>query len=592
LLNKTKPEHLYDDELEYQSAINPDQLEIATVSLAQKQLYNTWVTSLAAPLITFFVFLNVTPLPVLITWTSIVIFMVSLRFLHTCRCPVESNDIDKIRKWKFQLIILQWISAGIWGSMPYVILNDAGIIYLSYITGLLYISSAVILPSFSLVLPAYYGNCILTLTPLSIYLFSLNEQFYSIVAIASLFLMIIFIKYARTMNKSTQETLKLRFENIDLVEQLKAEKEKAEKANTDKSRFLAAASHDLRQPLHSLGLFLGAMDSYTENKKLKDLLDKSNRSLSSLQQLFNSLLDVSKLDAQAVTISRTHFKLNSLIEKMLPDFQRQAEEKGIKLNILCGDQVIYSDFLLLSRCIRNLISNALKYTFEGNVTVDCQLKNDHYYIKINDTGQGIPESEIDNIFNEFHQLDNPERDRQKGLGLGLAIVKRLCNLIDHEYGIESTENIGSSFYIKVPKGDLFKITDEKQESFSEPVQQTSSILVIDDEKDILDAIKLTLEKWNHNVEIASTIDEAISVIKNGFKPDIIMTDYRLQRDKTGLDAVREIKQHITDNTAYIIITGDTSPERIKEASNSGYPIIHKPVTPIVLRNAINQLLSR
>jgi two-component system, sensor histidine kinase len=571
--------------------INPELIDIELIKLVKKQAINTWLSSFIGLLATGFIFWGIAPTNILLSWCAAHTIIVFIRIWHTYRCPDENSDINTINKWKREFILLQALGGLVWGSMPILLITTSNIIYLAYVSTIMFATAMVTLSSFSLILPAYYFYVFFCFVPLTIYNLSAGMRFNTVLGIATPFLIIVFVRYAKNVNKTIKQSFKLRFENLDLIERLKKEKDKAEKASHDKSQFLAAASHDLRQPLHSLGLFLGGLEEYISNTDGKLLLDKSNRSLRSLKELFDSLLDISKLDAGAIEINREHFYLSSLFEKMETEYQRTAENKNLELIIKFGNQTLYSDPVLLTRCLRNFINNAIKHTSNGKIIVTCENKDDIYRIEVIDTGLGILENEFENIFNEFHQLSNPERDRQKGLGLGLAIVKRLSNLLEHDVGVESTIGSGACFYICVPKGNADEIITRENTFRPEMKHKPASILVIDDESDVLDAISTLLNQWHHKVKTADSIEKAIEVINHGFKPDLILTDYRLRNHDTGMDAIERINDECSGNISSIIITGDTSPERIKEAMKSKHPLIHKPVSPIVLRNAINQALT-
>jgi signal transduction histidine kinase len=237
--------------------------------------------------------------------------------------------------------------------------------------------------------------------------------------------------FYQNIHKTLLEALRLKYENVDLVKMLTLQKERAEQANLAKSRFLAAASHDLRQPLHAQGLFLTELDYYVDHPRGRMILGGLESSVHAMARLFNALLDISKLDAGIVEPDVSSFRIDLLLQEIQQEFMPQAEELGINLQIVPSRAVVRSDQALLGSILRNFVSNALRYTHRGRVLLGCRRRGGDIEIQVWDTGIGIPSSQLKEIFQEFHQIGNPERDREKGLGLGLAIAKRTSQLLAH-----------------------------------------------------------------------------------------------------------------------------------------------------------------
>jgi signal transduction histidine kinase/ActR/RegA family two-component response regulator len=378
------------------------------------------------------------------------------------------------------------------------------------------------------------------------------------------------------------DAINLKFENLDLIEQLKEQKEIAEQANVAKSKFLAAASHDLRQPLHALGLFASALDERIRFPDVRVLVNNINQSVSALEGLFNALLDISRLDAGIIQPKLVHFKVRDLIERLQPEYAAQARQKGLQLHTEGEDVAVYSDPTLVETMLRNLIGNALRFTQSGSVAVSWHSDGTQVRIDVRDTGIGISETESEHIFQEFLQLHNPERDRSKGLGLGLAIVKRLSALLHSTITVQSTPGKGSLFKLTLPLGDTARISTERtaemQQLESDPAMH---VLVIDDELAIRDAMTTLLQNWGHQVTAVSSLDEAQQALQQA--PDAIIADYRLREARTGIEAIRTLHQTWGSDIPTLIITGDTAPERLREAQDSGYSFMHKPVNAAKLR---------
>ena len=255
--------------------------------------------------------------------------------------------------------------------------------------------------------------------------------------------------------------------------------------------------------------------------------------------------------------------------------------------------MIESDEKLIERVLRNIISNAIRYTKKGKVLVGCRRKKDHALICVYDTGSGFSSDKYEIIFTEFQQLENPERDRSKGLGLGLAIVKRLTRLLNTSIHVSSIPGKGSIFSFELPlyRGEIIDSHPQNILTLTNNIMD-KYIIVVDDEEDIRDGLSSLLSSWGCKVEAISSISEAKAVFdKNKQTPDLILADYRLRDEITGVDVIHEI-QHLfsTPDLPAVIITGDTAPERIKEAKASGFELLHKPVTGGKLRALLNSLL--
>lgn len=354
-------------------------------------------------------------------------------------------------------------------------------------------------------------------------------------------------------------------------------------ANREKSRFLAAASHDLRQPLHALGLFVAALDEPVSQENRGAVVKNINRSLHALEQLFNSLLDISKLDAGVVKPEIRDAALTPLLDRLSSEYEPQARAKGLVWFYRAAHAIARTDSVLLETVLRNLIGNAIRYTKQGEVRLTCVITEGCVQIEVADTGIGIPPEQQQEVFREFVQLHNPERDRTKGLGLGLAIVDRLTKLLDHPLQMESAPGHGSTFVLELPCGDE-RLADAAAQDDGDalfPEESPLRVLIIEDEVDAREALATLLKNWGHEVMAVASPDEATSI--NGPEPDAIITDYRLREEATGSEAIRRIRRMWSHDIPALIVTGDTAPERLRQAQQGGFALLHKPVSPGKLR---------
>jgi signal transduction histidine kinase len=375
----------------------------------------------------------------------------------------------------------------------------------------------------------------------------------------------------------------------------KARKE-AEQANTAKTRFLAAASHDLRQPIHALGLFFAELSDRVHSPETAMLIGQIEDSIAAINSMLNALLDVSKLDAGVVKPAIEPFGLTELFARLKAEFQPIALENLNELRIRPALAIVNTDPAMLERMLRNLIGNALHYTESGRILVAARPRGQNIEIQIFDNGRGIPEDQLDEIFIEFHQLQNPARDRRQGLGLGLAIVKRLAMLLHHEIKVVSRLGRGSCFSITLP---LARVT-----AASEPGQLKRAnrpnysfagrqVLVLDDDNAVLESMKGLLIRWGCQVTTASSPAEAVDKLAAAMQRlDLLIIDYRLPENVSGIDVARNMQTSLDYPFAVLIITGDTGPERLREADASGYPLLHKPVQPAKLRSTLQYLMSK
>ncbi|MDH5378819.1 MAG: hybrid sensor histidine kinase/response regulator, partial [Gammaproteobacteria bacterium] len=437
------------------------------------------------------------------------------------------------------------------------------------------------------ILPAFHVYAVITSTPLIYKFLSHSELNYNIFGVTILLFLTFLILFAKFNAKTLRESIALRFENLKLIEELKVQKKEAEQANTAKTKFLAAASHDLRQPLHAMGLLLGVLEQAPQATELQPVIQKIKRSCGAMSTLLETLLDISKLDAGIVKNSPSYFSLDNLFSSLKSEFEVLADEQGISLKIIPSSVTTYADYAHLERVIRNLVSNAIRYTPNGRVTLGAKRHHGSVLICVYDTGPGIPESKQKIVFNEFQQLENPERDRSKGLGLGLAIVKRLTGIMGTPLHVVSIEGKGSCFSVELP---LCNQNEHMQEA---SLPQTSNnvlvgkrILIVDDEADILDAFESLLTSWGAQVLCATSGAEAEERVKGkDFQPHLIVSDYRLRNNETGSDVIRRI-QKIVPQAVAIIVTGDTDPARLKEAEETGFYLLHKPVSTAKLRTLV------
>ncbi|MGQ7846906.1 ATP-binding response regulator [Granulosicoccus sp. 3-233] len=479
---------------------------------------------------------------------------------------------------------------GVWPLMFYQLYSTEYLLLISTIfAGMVAVSAA----SGCVYLPSFLSFSIPLILPLAItHILSGND---SLVLTGLLLIMFLAVNFFLAVRGQRQyrELIRSQFENQELMERLAGEKRIAERAIVAKSRFLAAASHDLRQPLHAMGLFLSALRRREQEPSKIEILDDMGKSAEALNGLFNSLLDVSRLDAEIIDFNPSHLVASDMFDGLRAQFAQQAEEKGIVFSVDARSHVFFCDAILLERVLRNLVSNAIQYTNHGMITMRCEehLEGSKMVI-LRDTGIGIPPDATEDVFSEYYQLNNPSRDRNNGLGLGLAIVRRLCELMDMPLEMESVEGQGTVFRLIVPGGDPAQLSAQADKEAS-PLQAAGrQVLVIDDEVQVLQSMRHLLQSWGCEVMLAESARDALKVMAlTDTSPDLIISDFRLRDNNNGVDAVEAVRESLEVPVPAIIVTGDTSPARLREVSDTGLHVMHKPVKPDELRALMQCLLE-
>jgi two-component system, sensor histidine kinase len=529
---------------------------------------------------------------IILAWACLISTSIALRIRLVTAFRKASPDAGQMQYWGRQAVASTLLSGLAWAIIPLLAVYCERNIFLGVVF-LLSVMVTIFLAPGSTYRPAFFAFAIPILTSSAFsFLFFIDDYWY--MGIAMMMGLTILLHLNRLQERTLIESIRIRFENRALIEELSAQKSAAEQANVAKSKFLAAASHDLRQPLHALGLYLDTMKTELNTRRQEELAGKMGVAIEALNDLFQSLLDISKLDAGIVETVVADCAINEVFKRLEIRFVPLARQKNLEILFHGGNEAVLTDPLLLERILDNLIGNAIRYTASGRIEVTAKTgdSDNNVIIEVSDTGPGIPATERENIFKEFYQLHNPERDRTKGLGLGLSIVKRLCMLLGHRLSLESRAGSGTRFSLVLPRGNPGK-SIQLSETVVRPGWDIkgSNILVIDDEAGIRDAMYQLLANWMCNAVCVDSIDEAKNAIKSGLQPDLIIADYRLRDSRTGVDAIRAVAEAVGTDVPGILITGDTAPERLQEAARSGFKLLHKPVTPGQLRMVVNHLLA-
>lgn len=379
-----------------------------------------------------------------------------------------------------------------------------------------------------------------------------------------------------------------------LEKDLIAAREEAERANKANSAFLAAASHDLRQPVQALSLLTGALRRTAKDARVLEMVESQQHSLDAMTNLLNSLLDISRLDAGAVQPDFEEFPIQRLIDRLSAEFSRQAMQKKLRFDSCRCEAVVRSDPNMLGEIIQNLVENAIRYTGSGSVSLSCRESGNQVVLGITDTGIGIEAGQLEQIFREFHQVQLPGRDKE-GFGLGLAIVKRMADLLGHEVAVESRLGEGSTFSVSVPV--VSRCRAAKRKSGSPGVDETQAavsglVVLIEDDMQVAKAWGLLLEAEGYKVATAATTGAALELVSNmASPPDLLISDFHLADESTGVDAVAEIRRRFDRIIPAFIVSGDTS-KMVRDArSTENCAIMNKPVNTDLLLLAAKEAIA-
>lgn len=499
------------------------------------------------------------------------------------------------RKALYTLTFLGAINGVLWGY-PSLLILDLDLTDSEHIFRLVFIVMTILgmvtaaLGAITAYLPMYYCSILPFLISLIVTCFRADNQAFDLDGIGFIVLLYsgALFSFAFVINQRLLESIDLRQENLALAESYKLEKEKAEQSNLAKSRFLAAASHDLRQPLYALGLYSEALQGESDPKQLSRLSVGINKTTSSLRSMLDTILDLSKIQANAVFINKQDLAIQEVFDTARENFAQQAADKGLILHFVPSSLWVHSDLSIINRIVWNLVTNAIRYTEQGKVLVGAKRLGDQLSIQVLDSGIGIDSDQQKLIFDEYYQVANTERDVKNGLGLGLSIVQGLAASIGAKLACKSTLGVGSQFAIVLPNWQRKApiVTIER-----EPESISGKILIVDDDREILSAASIIFNRWSLQVSCAENLAQARDRIEDGFAPDVILSDYRLRDGVTG---VQLLDQLIDSQPAFcqgILITGETGVEQLQDIAQSGYLLLHKPLDPAQLHESIKGKLS-
>jgi len=435
-----------------------------------------------------------------------------------------------------------------------------------------------------------------SISPLILWLLTVGDAMHIVLAIMLLVFLSVAISLGNKKSHLFTEAQHLRFQNEFLAKELSRQHDLLERASKSKSRFVAAASHDLRQPLAALMIFLEQLEFEQQlSPKGKSVLEHSQQATASLCSLLDGLLDISRLDSTAIQPRIRSFAIQNIFDKLESEFLPLAEKNGIRLKFSPSSSVIESDAVLAEQILRNLVSNAIRYTPSGRILVGCRHRHGMLSIEVHDTGIGIAEDQFGKIFDEFYQIGNLERDRKQGLGLGLSIVDRAARLLGHTVTLDSRLGKGSSFVLTVPLAMVGKIEEQPVPVPMHEMPELAGrlIAVIENEGSIRVGMNNLLQSWGCRVVVAESAASMIEQLDTlGEEVEMVISDFGLRGSINGVDAITAIRQRCGEKLPALLFTGDISKETYAFARDAGLPILYKPAKPEALREAITAAFGR
>ncbi|MBF0335895.1 MAG: response regulator [Alphaproteobacteria bacterium] len=547
----------------------------------------------------------------LVGWAAVVAAVTLVRVVLWLRCPDAGRSDADVLRWGRGYTVGVLISGLLWGSAAFLFIDLGSpltLLVMSFIIGGM---GAGAVASLSAHLPTFHAFLLGSMVPFEARLLTLGDPTAWVLSGMVAIYVISMIVIAHNVNAALIRSLILNEENKRLLAtreqevllrtadlqaanaELKEARAEAERANQAKSRFLAAAAHDLRQPLQSMFLFASSLHRFVTEPKGVDALVRIERGLDIMKGMMDGLLDLSRLDVKLIEPTIDSFPLRPMLDDIVVAYRRIAASKGIDLRCgASGQLVVRSDKTMLGRMVRNLVENALRYTERGRIVLSTHVAGDTVVIEVEDTGIGIAPEQLKLIFEEFHQVGNPERDKARGLGLGLAIVQRLSAALDHPVEVRSRPGVGSTFSIAVPLAAEAVVAAEPPAEIP-PLEGSRGrqVVVVDDDPMVLLALSTLLEQWGYRVVMAGSKDDAVGQLRSRAPPPLIIADYRLRNGLVGTDAIRGVRACCGEDIPCVVLTGETGDECVKDAESLGALVLHKPVTPHDLAFVLKRLIG-
>lgn len=547
-----------------------------------------WPHALAVALTAFVLWRHDPSLAVML-WCGFFLLTHVLRILLLDRWWMQARSDAEYRRLRWQLTASMLTAGSCWGVVPVLFMQSASPDMVNFLSLVLAGMICATLPALAACLQAYFAFVLPVFLGLIVHYHGMGLS-------ASAFLIFAFLgamlAISTTVHRIITGYISLDLENQTLLQEVTRARDDAEHANQSKSNFLAAASHDLRQPLQALGFFLECINFRVGDgdPELHTLARQALGSHESLSELLNALLELSRLESRELNVRRQHFLLRQFLQPIVNEYQSLAQAKGLSLVLSGDDAVVESDPVLLARVARNLLDNAVKFTGDGSIVVRLLPETDGVQLTVTDTGVGIAEADQTKVFTEYFQVDNDARQASRGLGLGLSIVSRICRLLNLPLGLTSSVGIGTTVRVMLPRGDEGQVL--RPVSSQQLDLSGHSVLVVDDDPVILQALAALLRDWGCTAWTAVGLEDALAQLGTREDwPDLVLSDYRLDGGVHGIDLIRAVRERTQADLPALLMSGDTDPALVQSIRQQQFHLLHKPVKPVQLRKVMHQLLA-
>jgi len=544
---------------------------------------------------------NVAPRGELAVWLAAILINQAWRYALVRRYRAARGNERNPARWGLAWTLGSAIAGSFWGT--------AGVLW--FASGDIGHQAVLIVCLFGVIMgginltsvhkPTLYAFSLLALTPLIVRVAWEGDALHAFIAAVLAVVLGFILRFGHGLNDLMTHSLEMRYENLDLVAELKAQtaaadlaRTSAEAANRGKTQFLAAASHDLRQPLHAMGLFAAALSARVHDAQVRHLVSSINGSVEALERMFSAVMDISKLDAGAIAPKRSAFALGSIFDRLEREFAPLAAAKGLSLRVVPTRMWVESDPVLLERILGNLASNAVRYTVRGGVVIGARRRGSRVSVEAWDTGPGIAASETERIFEEFYQIATSVPRGGKGMGLGLAIIRRLSALLDHSVRVRSRPGKGSCFSIEVPHAaaDLPATVVAGDDGTAGAPFEDLCVAVVDDEEIVLHGMEALFSIWGATVIGASSCDAMLAALGEAETyPDLIVADYRIGPTELGTEVVERLRHELGVSIPALLISGDSSGATLHTLRRSGLDFLLKPVLPEELKAQASRLCA-
>ncbi|MGH8785164.1 MAG: hybrid sensor histidine kinase/response regulator [Cupriavidus necator] len=586
-------------------ARQPVDVPAAMVDLLYTQSNAVLFANFAIALPVFYVLRPSVPLPMLAGWMAAVYLLTTLRIGLSWRYFRRDGSTPP-QAWARRFMVLSWLSSLLWGAVGSSILLPPEPQLVAFSCIVLAGMSSGAIPSLSAHPATYRGSVAAMLLPFTIYCLVQQGPVYGVYAGFAACLLCVNIYYSQVTYRALRDGVTLRFENVALIGELERERDRATAADRAKTRFLAAAGHDLRQPVYAIGLQAASLLTLGERgdvagSQAHAIGRRLQATLARMDNLLDGLLDASRLDAGVMPVHRQPLQLARLLAELRDEYAEQAHQRGSVLRVVPARAWIDSDPDLLKRILDNLVANALRHAPRASILVGARRRGDAMEIQVIDTGPGIAAAQQARVFNEYAQVPGiatagDDQAGAKGLGLGLAIVRRLAALLGHQVGLRSTPGRGCVFSVRVPLAAAAALVHPATPAIPAPAGEPLCVMLVDDDAQVLGALSELLTLWGHVVyggrTVAAVRDAYRAASEDGPAPvHLILADYRLAEGLTGIAAVGMLRASLGRAVPALIVTGDTAPDRLQVLHDSGFPVLHKPIQGEALRAALHRAVQ-